>query len=325
MRTITEYMLTLHKQLMEQREVADSTASAYIRTLYTMNADRPFTNLSWLKNIDSVNGRLDEYAESTQKTILSTIVSSLSTVKDKAAYKKIHTFWYNEMMTRVHEKSDTAKKTPKQEENWLSWDVIQEHEKRLADESAKLVGKDITAGQWDTVLSYMVLALYTEFAPRRNQDYQFMDIVKTPKQAVKDDHNYITTDTKQFIFRKYKTAKTHGEQIFEIPDKLSAAIKIYMSLHPLMRSKKNTKAAIPFLVNADGEQLTAVNAITRILNKIFGKKVGATMLRHIYLSSKYDVREMNEDAEKMGHSSGVQHAYMKDDDLPIPKVATPPS
>jgi hypothetical protein len=66
-----------------------------------------------------------------------------------------------------------------------------------------------------------------------------------------------------------------------------------------------------FLVYQDGRPLESVNAITRILNRIFGKSVGATMLRHIYLSSKYDVEEMNKDAEIMAHSSSTQHDYMK--------------
>jgi hypothetical protein len=43
------------------------------------------------------------------------------------------------------------------------------------------------------------------------------------------------------------------------------------------------------------------------------------MLRHIYLSAKYDVSEMNEDAEKMGHTSGMQREYMKVDSVEIPE------
>jgi len=35
------------------------------------------------------------------------------------------------------------------------------------------------------------------------------------------------------------------------------------------------------------------------------------MLRHIFLSNKYDVAEMNETAEKMGHTGAVQRTYMK--------------
>ena len=44
------------------------------------------------------------------------------------------------------------------------------------------------------------------------------------------------------------------------------------------------------------------------------------MLRHIYLSSKYDVTEMNEDAAKMGHTSGLQREYMKSDSVEIPQI-----
>ena len=53
------------------------------------------------------------------------------------------------------------------------------------------------------------------------------------------------------------------------------------------------------------------NGITRILNKIFGKKVGSSMLRHIYLSSKYNITEMKEDADAMGHSTKEQKDYLK--------------
>jgi hypothetical protein len=312
MRTITDYMMNLHKELMEKRQIADNTASQYIRSLYSLNSDRPFTNLSWLKNVASVDARLSEYAESTQKTLLSTIVSTLSLVKDKPTYKKIYSHWYSEMMERTNadKGKDTSQKTDKQEKNWLSWDVVKGHEERLQKEVEELVkNKELTAGQWDTVLSYMVLSLYTQFAPRRNQDYQFMKVVTDSKQATKDDTNYIVLNSGEFIFNKYKTAKSHGAQTFPIPAPLMSIIKTYLSAHPL--AKKKSKVGIQFLVSFKGEPLLAVNAITRILNRIFGKNVGSSMLRHIYLSSKYDVTEMDADADKMGHTSGVQHSYMK--------------
>jgi hypothetical protein len=68
-----------------------------------------------------------------------------------------------------------------------------------------------------------------------------------------------------------------------------------------------------FLVNADGSALTAVNAITRILVGCLEKKLYSSMLRHIYLSDKYDVAEMKEDADAMGHSLSQQRAYLKGD------------
>lgn len=315
MKTVSDYMMSLHKELKEKRDVADQTASQYIRTLYSLNNNRPFSNLAWLKQKDAVAQRLSEFAESTQKTALSVIVSALSLVKDKPTYKRIYAHYYSEMMDKSRESKnkDTSVKTEKQDKNWLSWEVVEAHGKRLEEEVKNLPTSDLSVGQWETVLSYIVLALYTHFDPRRNQDYQFMYVVKSPKQATSDERNYYVIETKQFLFNKYKTAKTHGQQVFEVPQPLVDALSLYLTRHPVLRSKKVTakQPAFPLLCHLDGSPLTAVNSITRILNRIFGKRVGSTMLRHIYLSSKYDVAEMNETAEKMGHTGAVQREYMK--------------
>jgi hypothetical protein len=317
MKTITEFMMTLHKELKNKREIADATASQYIRTLYTLNSDRPFNNLAWLKNTDSVELRLSDYAESTQKTMLSTIVSSLSIVSEKSSYKKIFAYWYNRMMDKSNEarNQDTTIKSPTQEKNWLSWDVVLAHEKRLGEEAEKVVKqKVLSSNDWSNLLGYMILSLYTKFSPRRNQDYQFMKVVKSEKQATNLDFNYYVTDKQEFIFNKYKTAKVHGAQKFEVPQELVSVINLYLKKHPGV-----SKSPYFFLVQHDDTPLPSVNSITRILNRIFGKNVGTTMLRHIYLSSKYDVSEMNEDAEKMGHTSGMQREYMKVDSVEIPE------
>lgn len=314
MKTVSEYMMALHKEFVEKRGVTDNTASQYIRSLYSLNNTRPFSNLSFLKNKESVQQRLSEFAESTQKTLLSVVVAALSTVKDKSTYKKIYAHYYNEMMSKSksEREKDTSVKSEAQEKNWLEWDVVKAHVERLA-EDVKSLGKDVSVGQWDVLLSYALLSLFTEFDPRRNQDYQFMDVVKTHKQATSPDRNYYVLNPPHFMFRKYKTAKTHGEQSFPVPPNLVKSLNVYLSHHPVLAGKKVTAKtpAFPLLVQANGSPLTAVNAITRILNRIFGRNVGSTMLRHIYLSNKYDVQEMNETAEKMGHTGNVQRDYLK--------------
>lgn len=306
MKVITDFMMNLHKELMKQREVTDSTASQYIRTLYTLNSSHPFKNLAWLKTTENVELRLSEYAESTQKSMLSTIVSALSTVSNKQSYKKIFAYWYGKMMEKVHnhKNEDTTGKTKKQEDNWLNWDVVLEHEKRLEASANKVIKNAVlSTNDWNTILEYMVLSLYTKFPPRRNQDYQFMKVVKSIKDTKDKDFNYYVTSTEQFVFNKYKTSKAHGEQVLDVPSDLVSVIKLYLTRHPEPKGM--------FLVYEDGKPLVSNNAITRILNRIFGKSVGASMLRHIYLSSKYDVDEMDKDAEAMAHSSGMQHSYMK--------------
>jgi len=319
MKTITEFMMKLHKQLVADRGIAETTATQYVRSLFSLNNERPFDNLAWLKNTESVHLRLSEFAESTQKNMLGVIVSALSLVRDKPTYKRTYTYWYNEMMERSKEQTDSSKKTEKQEANWLSWDVVKSHEKRLMDEIKNYESaKQLTPSQYENVLSLMVLSLYTLIPPRRNQDYQYMLVAKKSADAKEEDVNYLILDEGKMIFNKYKTAKTHGQQVFDVPAELMTIVKMYLKHSPLYSAKG--KKPVYFLVNYHGEPILAVNGITRILNRIFGKNVGATMLRHIYLSYKYDISEMKEDAEAMGHSLDLQRQYMKGEGVSVVSI-----
>jgi integrase len=110
----------------------------------------------------------------------------------------------------------------------------------------------------------------------------------------------------------YKTAKSYGEQTEDVPAELQSTLAAYIKHHPLAKAKARE---FRLLVKADGSPLNSVNAITRILNKIFGKKIGSSMLRHIYLSSKYGQtnNDMEETAKAMAHSVSQQKDYIKHD------------
>jgi hypothetical protein len=317
----------LHTSLMSSRGVSETSATQYVRNLFSLNNQHPFSNLAWLKNVASIEQRLADYAVTTQKSMVTSIVSALSTVKDKPTYKRIYAHWYSELMSRGAEarETDTKVKTEKQEQNWLSWEVVKAHLERLRQEVLiNETGTTITPSQWDTLLSLMVLSLYTEFPPRRNQDFQFMKVVHEMKDAEDENFNYLVVEDHKFVFNKYKTAKTYGQQVFDIPTSLVETIRIYLGRHPLKyirptkatRGKKKTLGAVApfFLVSYNGDPLLRVNSITRILNRIFGRHIGATMLRHIYLTDKYDVTEMDKDAEAMAHTPGLQREYMKGGD-----------
>jgi hypothetical protein len=128
--------------------------------------------------------------------------------------------------------------------------------------------------------------------------------------------NYLDLLGSQFIFNKYKTAKKYGTQTvdFQNADMLKDVLTMYLKHHPLHKGKVTKNTEFRFLAYQDGSPLSAVNSITRILNKSFGKKVGSSMLRHIYLSSKYaDIKdEQQRDADAMGHSVAEQQGvYVK--------------
>ena len=314
MKVISPFMLSLIDTLKTTKELAESTTTNYIRILYSLNGDKSFNNLAFLKNFDVIQNRMEGLAESSRKTYYASITSVLGLFKDKAAYKKTYTHWYDKMMNAVKEDrgKDTSVKTDKQEKNWIEWnDVLKVKEELKKTVDAIKNNKLITSAQYDSILHLLIISLYTDVPPRRNQDYQQMFVVKTWTEKEPTDRNYLDYDGKQFVFNVYKTAKTHGQQKVAIPTDLFEIIDLYLKHHPTHKGSKRFQPSFVFLVTADGSALSAINAITRIFNRIFNKKVAASMLRHIYLSHKYNISEMQKDAEQMGHTMNSQRSYMK--------------
>jgi hypothetical protein len=323
-------MLQLHKRLVDDKKVADTTASAYIKTLFLMNEKAPFKTLAFLKKTDAIEAKIATYAESTQKTLYATLASILSLDKDKTGYKKVYQYYYDKMMNKSKDakEADTSEPSDKQKENWLSWEEVVKTKNDLRKKVVESVGtkKTLTEDEYNDLLALVVLSLYVDIPPRRNQDYLGMLIKPLPKKAITlpTDKNFLVVENKvptKFIYNVYKTSKTYGQQEANIPPNseekpLYDTLLTYFKYHPLKVKSKE----VPFLVGYKGEPLKADNAITRILNKVFGKKIGCSMLRHIYLSDKYDVSDMKLDAEAMGHSLSQQREYLKHQ----PEQSSPP-
>jgi len=317
---ITEFMSNLSKELVEKKGVTESSALQYVKTMYVLNDKASFKTLSFLRNTEEIAKKIEQYAQSTQKSILASIVSVLSLINEKPTYKKIYKYYYEKMMGKSKEarETDTTEKTEKQKENWMNWKEICETADGLREEATKAAAKKtVTVAEYAALLNALVLGLYVYTQPRRNQDYLDMLVVKKWREDMPKDRNYLDLAGQRFIFNKYKTAKKYGAQIIAIPNTetqpLMDTIAMYLKFQPLFKASKG-KEAVPFLVAGDGHPLTAVNAITRVLNRIFGKRVGSSMLRHIFLSDKYDVAEMKEDAEAMGHSMSEQRSYLRVND-----------
>ena len=316
---VSEFMLNLQKKLIDERKIAESTSVQYLQTLFKLNGSKPFNNLAWTKKFDDVQAIINTYAVSTQGNQYMVLASALSPFSDKATYKSVYKHWREKMMDarKAKDGEPIHEKNEKQANEWLTWEEISEKKSALKEDiSAFHSNKTITPGQYEKLLQFVVLSLYTDVPPRRNQDYLDMYVVKKHSEALDKTKNYYDTTAHKFIFNKYKTAKTYGTQVMDVPDTeeapLVSVINMYLKHHPLAKGKAKE---YKLLVKQDGSNLNHTNAITRILNRIFDKKIGSSALRHIYLSSKYGdtTKEMEEDAKEMGHSSGVQAQYIKYD------------
>ena len=317
---MADFLATLSKALVSDRGVSESTANLYLRTLLMLNDKKPFSTLAFLKKRDAIASKLETYADSTKKGILAAIVSILSLFKDKSSYKSIYKHFYDLMMSKSKEVKEAesaraGEKSEKQKENWSSWEEVKKTEEELYKEAAELMNKKhLTAPEAEKLLQCVVLSLYTKIQPRRNQDYLNMLVVKKWSEDMSADHNYLDLTGNQFVFNKYKTAKKYGVQKIAIPSDLLDILVPYLKHNPLWKESKG-KAAVPFLVSPGGVPITALNGITRILNKIFGKKIGSSMLRTIFLTDKYsDLKEEQEaDSRAMGHSVALQQGtYVKE-------------
>ena len=263
--------------------LAESTIETYIRNLRTLNGSSDFTTFGFLHKPKEIEERMKPLAAATQKTMLGTIVSALKPYKDTRYYRRCYAYYKERLdqMWKASKERDTGEKTEKQSANWVSWEDVIKTRERLRGE-----GKH---------LELMLLSLYTEIPPRRNKD--FFEMVVSEGDNPDKTRNYCVLKSGRpvkLVFHLYKTRKEYGTQDIDIPDVLADAILLY---NPRVGEK-----LLPFQHE---------NGITRCLNRIFdGKKIGASMLRHIYLSDKYGDRrdEMANDARLMGHSIQQQQS-----------------
>lgn len=311
----SDFMLSLRKRLIDERHVTESSADKYIQLLFTLNDKETFRNLAWAKKYEALETKIGAYAKNTQYLFYNALNSALSLFADKPTYKPIAAYWKSKVAESKEERShvDPHEKSESQQENWTEWEDVLKKKQELDTEcSSFLSNKKLTPTQYDTLLKCVIINLYVLIPPRRNQDFEHMYIVKKLSKDAPTDRNYWVQSTNQFIFNKYKTSRSYGQVIESVPDELSAILKNYIKYHPLAKSKDPN--GFKFLVKYDGTPLNGVNGITRILNKIFGKRVGSSMLRHSYLTSKYGgvLEEMKKDSDAMAHSSSMQKDYIKE-------------
>jgi len=291
---------------LKEKGLSTSSITLYLKALKNLNDKKEIKNFRFLTKPEAILEKIKVYKPTTQRNIIIAVVSILKAL-DNPLYSKYYDIMI-EMTKKINESNKTNEKTETQKANWQDWDSVLAKFNEL--KSGLKLSRTLSQSQYDSLLDFVVLSLYVLIQPRRNLDYINMVISKDKT----DDNNFNYLDIKkgQFIFNDYKTSKKFGKQIIDIPDELMAILKTYIKHHPL--KSELPEQNIPFLVYFDKKPVKD-NGITRILNKIFGKKIGSSMLRHIYLSSKYGnvLEQQKKDSELMSHNIQTQKDYIKTD------------
>tara|TARA_R110000824_G_scaffold33208_5_gene106574 strand:+ start:82 stop:1044 length:963 start_codon:yes stop_codon:yes gene_type:complete len=124
----------------------------------------------------------------------------------------------------------------------------------------------------------------------------------------KDNYLVVGKDNMFFVINKFKTSARYEEIKVDIPPDLKKVLRYYLKINGM---------GILF-TGSNGKPMTR-NGVTQLLTRysqkyMDGKKISTTILRKVYLSSKYSAvkDEMAADAKMMGNSVGVQQSvYVK--------------
>ena len=271
-----------------------SSLKTYVSILFNLHKklDPDGETLDWFNDDVKILDFLKEKTPQTRKTVL----SALFVLTGNENYQKLMI----DDCKHTNEMYKSQKKSQKEEENWMSSTEIKEVYDDLYQRVNLMFSQKLIA-DYSTINNFILLGVLggiSGIAPRRSKDYTEMKI----KNYTNQDNFY---KAGKFYFNVYKTAKEYGEQIIDVKQKAPEFFKIlnkWVKINPT-----------EYLLFSSNQQKLTSPQITRMLNKLLGKNVSSSMLRHIYLTEKYgDIQnEMEMDAKEMSHSKSTQAEYIK--------------
>ena len=310
--------------------VKDTTIKSYVANIRKLTKmfhndnEKEVENVDFLKDIEKVQETLDHLHYTTKRNYYNAIIVLLSVHEDEELIKQ-----YQEIRDKLNQKYEDHQATgvisAKQKENFVE---IQEIHKVIDDiryeiNERKLRKKtELSKKDHQLFMIYLLLNIYVKY-PFRN-DVAGMSVISKRqynKLTLEDKtaNNYVVVEKNKmsFVLNEYKTNKKYHEKVIPIDKDLEKIFRMYFRIYSISDKIKNGASTILF-VSSTGKPLTR-NGISQILLKTFknrlGKSISTTMLRKIYLSSKYQnvKEEMEKDAHIMGHSVETQQkVYVKE-------------
>ena len=296
MESIKEYIHSKRPTLSKSSII---TYSSILKSLYNKVFNDDKVDLEKFdKNVDKVLAYLKDMPPNRRKTIL----SSLVIITDKKPYRDLMLEDVRDYNKEIHKQE----KTPEQEASWVETNQVKEIFDELKKNADLLYKKkQLTPSDLQQIQNFIIIALLggIYIPPRRSKDYVDF-VIKSPDTAT---DNFL--NKKKMVFNSYKTAKTYGQQMVDIPTTLASILNKWIKINP-------TKW---LLFDAKMDKLSNVKLNQR-LNKIFGeKKVGVNQLRHTFLTNKFghtidQKNSVNNIMTEMGSSAGMLDTYVKKDD-----------
>lgn len=259
-----------------------------------------------LISINEVARKLQSLNSSAQSNMYSLILVLMDFYRgNPELYDNLYSFYLGKKLEtnkKYDEERKNQQKSEKESERWVDLKQL----KKMPDYWKRRYNKNKSE---KNALYWVLASLYMTASycpPRRN----IFSTVKYYEKEPKQDHgNYFVRGPKaKFVYQDYKTVNTHGKVEVKIPknSRMLKAIDAYR--------KFNTSEYL--LLYKPTQRPFTTDQITKSLYQVFqpvGEGIGSSMLRKIYVSTKYEDQEELKKrealAKKMGHSVNTQMVY----------------
>lgn len=299
---LADYLRALRPNLSDQTVISYVSLLMNIYFDATRDGDAQYVETDWYENNQEEIIRIIKTRPVSSRASILSPVSVI--INDETKNKIVR----DELKKTVIERQNFANsgvRSKKQEENWVSYDDIMgiwEHYLHLANAVYAMPENVQNPGTKLEFTKFIILSLTTGvyFPPRRSEwcSVKFRNYANTD--------NYIDIERKKFVLNQYKTAKFYGRIEIDIPEDLMTHLNHYFEV---VRPRGD------YLLSTEKGTPVSNARLTTILNDIFGKKVGTSMLRHIYKTSRNmdmpTVQKLLDEARQMGHGLAQSLQYIK--------------
>jgi hypothetical protein len=288
---------------LKNAKVTDNTIATYVRILKSLNGGQEPSNLDFLSDYDTVEGRLvnkdngkGTVAETTIKNRLIAVLKTVNAMQgtNNDVYKHYKTK-FDKLSGKLLKVAKSGVKSDKEKANWLGLPELME----ILDAKKAIAQKP--GATRSEKLDYFILSLFIDLDAGRLQEYTEMYLVFKPAEY-NPDFNYLIVPEHKLKLTIHKTVNKKGylEKSFANKPAFIEALNTYLTAFDAKRKKK----PIRMLLDSDGSAMSPDNLRYR-LHKIIGKPISSQMLRKITASAKAppkkELVELAERAAAMGH------------------------
>lgn len=276
-----------------------TTYASLLKSIYLTNNGEVNDKMTfrWFQDADNIIDAVKDKPTNTRKSAISAVTVLLGPENIDSRLTKM----MMDDVDKVQKQYDSQKMTQKQKENWIPFEQVREVESGLFETVKSWLNQKtpFTDEQLKLLTDWILIAISSGiyFPPRRSE----WSMIKL-KGVNPETDNYIDFKKNAFILNQYKTAKLYGRDEISFDKTFGNLLKKFVALVPNQT----------YLLENKGKPFTA-SYVTFRLNKIFGKSVSTSMLRHIWTSHKYpdmpQMNEMRDNARAMGHSLETHMHY----------------